>query len=311
MKGNFIDKLGKLKMLGSMKMEVHKPEVLLGIGLGLIGIGIVDACKATVEAEEVLEPAMVDICDIKDDFEAEVLDLDEYHKNLSEAYFRACRGIVKVYLKTGVLLLAGTVCILRSHGILNDRYLQSVAACKLISDGFEDYRRNVIAELGEEADSRFKYGLHKEKQIDATVMNEDGIVNKERIKDADVLNEYRTYSPYSRIFDETSDAWSPSPEYNKTYILCKEQEANDKLRMRGWLTLAEVYEMLGFEATEASLAVGWVLGNGEDVVKFNIFDVYNDATRRFVNGYEPSIILDFNVDGVILDKLRTIGLREI
>ena len=311
MKGKFLEKVSKIKMFTGMKVEVYKPEIFLGIGLGLIGVGIVEACKSTFEAEEVIEPAIEDIYDIKEDFKAEAITGDEYVKDLSTAYFRTFRGILKVYLKAGILIAGGTGCILYSHGIIRDDNLKLIAAYKLLDDGFTEYRKNVRADLGEEADNRYLHGLHKEKQIDLMKIGEDGEIVKEKVKNAEVLNEYRTYSPYSRFFDETSDAWSPSAEYNKTYILTQEKNANDKLRIRGWITLAEVYEMLGFDATEASLAVGWVLGNGEDKVKFNIFDVNSEATRRFVNGYEPSILLDFNVDGIILDKLRNIGLAQI
>lgn len=311
MKGKILDKVGKLKMFTGMKVEAYRPEIFLGIGLGLLGIGVVEACKSTLDAEEVIEPTIEDIYDIKEDYKAELITDDEYKKSLATAYFEASKGILKVYFKAGFFIIAGAGCILHSQGIIREENLQLIAACNLLNDGFMDYRKNVINELGEEADNRFLHGLHKEKQIDLMTVDEEGNIVKEKVKNAEVLNAYKTYSPYSRFFDETSDAWSPSAEYNKTYILTQEKNANDKLRIRGWITLAEVYEMLGFDATEASLAVGWVLGNGENEVKFNIFDVNNPATRRFVNGYEPSILLDFNVDGVILDKLRDIGLAQI
>lgn len=311
MKGKILDKVGKLKMFTGMKVNAYRPEIFLGVGLGLLGIGVVEACKSTLDAEEVIDPTIEDIYDIKEDYKADLITNEEYKKDLATAYFEASKGILKVYFKAGFFIIAGTCCILHSQGIIREENLQLIAACNLLNDGFMDYRKNVINELGEEADNRFLHGLHKEKQIDLMTVDEEGNIVKEKVKNAEVLNAYKTYSPYSRFFDETSDAWSPSAEYNKTYILTQEKNANDKLRIRGWITLAEVYEMLGFDATEASLAVGWVLGNGENEVKFNIFDVNNPATRRFVNGYEPSILLDFNVDGVILDKLRDIGLAQI
>lgn len=311
MKEQIFDTARKLKMFTGMKIEAYKPEIFLGVGFALLGIGIVEACKSTIEAEEVIEPIIEDIADIKEDYAADIITQDEYKKDLSKAYFGASRGIVRVYLRSFVLIIGGTACILHSQGILREDNLRLIAACKLLEDAHNEYRKNVISELGEEADYRFAHGLEKKKQIDMLTVDENGDISKEKVKNADVLKEYRTHSPYSRFFDETSDAWSPSAEYNKTYILTQMQNANDKLRIRGWITLAEVYEMLGFDATEASLAVGWVLGNGENEVKFDIFELPTPATRRFVNGYEPSVLLDFNVDGVIIDKLRTIGLSQI
>ena len=51
--------------------------------------------------------------------------------------------------------------------------------------------------------------------------------------------------------------------------------------------------------------VGWIDGgDGDNYVSFGIYDIHAVNNRReFINGYEPSIILDFNVDGVIWDKI--------
>ena len=65
--------------------------------------------------------------------------------------------------------------------------------------------------------------------------------------------------------------------------------------------------MLGMQRTRAGACVGWIYDekhpNGDNEVDFNIYNLYDDATRRFVNGYEKSILLDFNVDGDILDQI--------
>jgi hypothetical protein len=59
--------------------------------------------------------------------------------------------------------------------------------------------------------------------------------------------------------------------------------------------------MLGTERSKAGAVVGWVIGpDGDNFIDFGIMEAYN---HRFVEGIEPSIILDFNVDGVIYDKI--------
>ena len=311
MKVDILKGLSKVKTFAGMKFEVYKPEIFLGVGLACIGIGVIEACKATLDSEEVLSDAIEDVADVKMDVAAGIITKEEKNKELAMVYLKTGKELAKRYWKAFVLFALGLTSIFKGQGILKDRYVKLLAGYKLLEDGYSEYRQRVINELGEEADKRFQYGLKQEKKaIDVVTVDENGEVSKEKVKNA-LVSDYESHSPYSRFFDETSDCWSPSPEYNKTYILAQEKTANDKLRSRGWLSLAEVYEMLGFEATEASLAVGWVMGNGENKVKFNIFDTYNEATRRFVNGYEPSILLDFNVDGVILDKLRTIGLAQI
>ena len=42
---------------------------------------------------------------------------------------------------------------------------------------------------------------------------------------------------------------------------------------------------------------------GDNFVDFGMYDMYNEKARDFVNGYERTILLDFNVDGNILDMI--------
>lgn len=114
----------------------------------------------------------------------------------------------------------------------------------------------------------------------------------------------RKHSPYAAFFDEQSAAWTKNPECNKMFLLQQQNFANEKLRARGYLFLNEVYDMLGLPRTRAGQLVGWCYDEhnpcGDNYVDFNIFDDHN---REFVNGFEKSVLLDFNVDGNILDRL--------
>lgn len=62
------------------------------------------------------------------------------------------------------------------------------------------------------------------------------------------------------------------------------------------------------EPSKAGQVVGWVYDpenpnhNGDNWVDFGIYNIDKERNRAFVNGYERSILLDFNVDGYILDK---------
>ena len=83
--------------------------------------------------------------------------------------------------------------------------------------------------------------------------------------------------------------------------------ANQKLQTQGYLFLNDVYKMLGFKPTKAGHVVGWIYDEkhpiGDNYVDFGIYDIENEATRRFMNGLEQNVILDFNVDGNIYDLL--------
>ena len=90
----------------------------------------------------------------------------------------------------------------------------------------------------------------------------------------------------------------------------RQSEANDKLRDRGHLFLNEVYDMLGMQRSKAGNIVGWLYNPddpdypGDGYVDFGIYDLYDETKRRFVNGYEKSILLDFNVDGNIWELMQ-------
>lgn len=90
------------------------------------------------------------------------------------------------------------------------------------------------------------------------------------------------------------------------FLRRQQDYANEMLKSRGHLFLNEVYDLLDIPRSKAGQVVGWVYNKndntkGDNYVDFNIYDVTDNAKRRFVNGYEKSILLDFNVDGVIYD----------
>ena len=87
---------------------------------------------------------------------------------------------------------------------------------------------------------------------------------------------------------------------------CHEQYATDKLRSQGYLFLNDVYKDLGFRPTREGAIVGWVLDPDSDksdtYVDFGVFESQRLEAKNFVNGYEAAVVLDFNVDGPILDR---------
>ena len=119
-----------------------------------------------------------------------------------------------------------------------------------------------------------------------------------------VVREKDYISPYARFFDEDSAAWTKNPESNKFFLLRQQDYANEKLKQRGYLFLNEVYDMLGLSRTGVGQIIGWVYDEsnpvGDNYVDFGLF---RDCNRKFINGKEKSILLDFNVDGDILDHI--------
>ena len=142
--------------------------------------------------------------------------------------------------------------------------------------------------------------------VDITT-EEVGVKTEEEVIKKDTFKEVTGYSIYARVFDDGCPGWNKDPEYNLIFLKQIEGYANELLRSRGYIFLNEVYDMLGIPRTKAGQTVGWVYNEkdpiGDNRVDFGIFNTDSMQNRDFINGYVSTIVLDFNVDGDILDKL--------
>lgn len=111
-------------------------------------------------------------------------------------------------------------------------------------------------------------------------------------------------SRYARFFDETCTPWCKDSEHNKVYLRTVENQATDILKARGHLFLNEVYDMLGMARDKMGQMVGWIYDEknpvGDNRVDFGLYEPHN---KDFINGYNRIPLLDFNVDGIIWDKV--------
>jgi hypothetical protein len=170
------------------------------------------------------------------------------------------------------------------------------AAYGALEKGFNEYRGRVIDKYGEEEDRDFRYGSEKVEVLDQETGKNKTVT---RVGSDDP-------SIYARFFDPYSTSWSKEAEYNLLFLKCQQNYANDLLRSRGHVFLNEVYDLLGVPRSKAGAVVGWILSkNGEtdNFINFGVFDGREQVARDFVNGREGAILLDFNVDGVIYDKI--------
>jgi hypothetical protein len=164
---------------------------------------------------------------------------------------------------------------------------------------FAKYRKDVAEVIGAEKERDIRLGFR-----DEVIEDEDG--NAKTVTNVDGVGPHG-YSQYARFFDESSVNWSRTPEYNLMTLRAIQNHANDLLHSRGFVFLNEVYKELGIPMSQEGQLVGWTRkgsnGEGDGYVDFGIYDFQSDDRRAFVNGLERSILLDFNVDGFIQDKI--------
>lgn len=304
MKTNLLDKGLEIVEKSGITKHAKSPEVFVGVGIGLTVLGAVSACKATLKVDDILDEQGELLAKCNKAAEAD----EEYakkHHDRDKAVIAAKTGtkIVRLYSGPVILFAGGVGSILCGFNILNGRHLAMIAAYKAVDESYKTYRSRVISELGDEADKRFKHGVVR-KEADIQKFDKEGNPTDKTVKKKVGVVGDEKPSEFAKFFDESCPDWTPNPVANLDILRLKETVATDMLQARGHLFLNEVYDLLGLPRTEAGTAVGWKLGMGDDRVDFGIYNLYSDAGRRFVNGLEPVILLDFNVDGPIYNKIE-------
>lgn len=292
-----------------LKMKKHSPEILVASGIVGVVTSTVMACKATTKIDEVIteSKAHVDMTKkyVEDNGFSEQYTETDYKKDLTIMYTQRGLQLAKLYAPAVILGTVSITAILAGHNILRKRNVALAAAYATVDKGFKEYRGRVIERFGEELDKELKYNI-KAKEVDEIKVDEK-TGKEEVVKKTVNVADPSTYSDYARFFDDGCTGWTKDPEYNLMFLKDQQRYANDRLKTKGCLFLNEVYDMLGIPRTKAGAIVGWIFDekhpNGDNFVDFGIYDIHNDKKRDFVNGYERTILLDFNVDGVIYDKI--------
>ena len=302
---------GGMKRFG-FRLKKRSPEILIVAGVVGVVTSAVMACKATTKIGDILEESKTQMDTIRkysDDANmAEKYTPEDAKKDTTIVYIQTGVKLVKLYAPAVALGVLSLASILASNNILRKRYTAVAAAYSAVDRGFKEYRSRVIERFGERVDHELKHNI-KAVEIEETITDEKGKEKKVK-KTIDVVEDGPDgYSPYAKFFDEASRCWEKDADYNLMFLKSQQQYANDKLKANGFLFLNEVYEALDIPKTKAGQIVGWVYDpdnpghNGDNYVDFGIMDVNRPKNRDFVNGYERAILLDFNVDGNILDLM--------
>jgi hypothetical protein len=284
-----------------LHLQKNSPQLMFGAGIASAVGSVVLACRATLKLDEVFDKAD----NLRDAAHALHVDPDnpeyddkKYARDLTVIKVRTVLDLTKLYGPAAGLGAISVALLTGSHVTLNRRNASLTAAYASVDQAFTQYRDRVRDQLGEEVDRDMRYGTREDKE---TVESEDG--KKKVVKHVRVSGE--SPSQYARFFDDTCEPWVRNPEYNKVFLQAQQNYANDMLKARGHVFLNDVYDALGIPRTSAGAVVGWVLSkDGDNYVDFGIFDnIANPHVKDFVNGHEYSILLDFNVDGLIFDKI--------
>lgn len=299
----------------AFQVKKYSPEILIITGTIGVVTSTVMACKATTKFEATVAPTkekLEGIRKAKEDgsFVSQQDEIVEYteedaRKDTTIEYAKLSLAVAKLYAPAVSLGVFSLGCMIASNHILRKRNAAIAAAYAAVTRGFKEYRERVVERFGSEVDRELKYNI-KKKVVEEVITDEKG---KEKVvkKEIDVVDP-NTFSEYARFFDETClGHYSENPEHNMFHIKSAQNYLNDLLVARGHVYLNEAYDALGMPRTKAGQIVGWVYDkkaeHGDNFIDFGIFNANLETNREFVNGYKPVVLLDFNVDGNILDLM--------
>lgn len=311
-KTELVNKMTRAFHATKFKVKKHSPEILVVAGVVGTVASAVMACKATTKVSTILEETKETVDKIheyvnNEEF-AEQYSEQDAKKDLAIVYTQTGVKFIKLYGPSIALGALSLGCIIASHRILSKRNVALAAAYTAVDKGFKDYRSRVVERFGKAVDRKLRYNI-KAKEIEELVTDEKtGEVTtvKKTVEVVDI-DDPNTYSPYARFFDDGCLGWQKDSELNLYFLKCVQNQANDKLKAQKFLLLNDVYEMLGIQKTKAGFVVGWMYDEecpvGDNFVDFGIYDVHRKKSRDFVNGVERTILLDFNVDGNIVEMM--------
>ena len=293
----------------------HSPEILI-IGGIIGGIGtVVLACRATLKAETVVSEAKENLARIEEcqnSMDSEKYSEEDAANDRRTVYIQTAVKVAGHYLPAigmGILSLAGIV---KSHNILSKRNVALAAAYVTVDTAFKEYRGRVREKFGEEVENQLRYGLVT-KEIEEKVTDEKG--REKTVKKTVAVCE-NGISEYARFFDEANRNYIAQDGPTMLFVNGQENYLNDLLRVNKIVYLNDAYRELGFKPSKAGAVVGWIYDkDGEEGDNYiRISKQWVDVpTESVVTGeifYEKRLLLDFNVDGPILDHAVRVGLME-
>ena len=203
---------------------------------------------------------------------------------------------------------ASTIAMIYFSNSISKKRLAAVgAAYTALQTAFDGYKKTMVDALGKETVEKIvapklpNIGKSAEE-----ILSSDNKSDAADVADA-VIASMKDLSPYARIIsEESSNCWDDNEDYTSENIQAIQLWANRRLERKGHLFLNEVFDQLGLSRTREGAVVGWIKNseNGDGYVSFGDFDasVYRVPSDDY-SRVDSNFILDFNVDGMIWDKI--------
>jgi tRNA(Ser,Leu) C12 N-acetylase TAN1 len=213
-------------------LKTNSSKILIGAGIAGMITAVVTAVEDTPKAIECIENAKKE--------KGEELTKTEIMKASWKCYIRTA-------IFTGVsatCIIVGTVQQSRQHAAL-------MAAYSLLESSSRDYHNKVIEMVGKDKDDEIQEAVSKDKAKKISTKNTEYVI--ETGKGDDLMMDYCT----NRLF------YGNAQEIKRLLV-----DANYQLYNEDWISLNEIYYMIGLNGIPLGNAVGWRVEHGPVEPKF-------------------------------------------
>lgn len=304
----------------------HGPTILAVTGTVGVVAGTVLACKASTKLKDVLEETKAEIEEVK------ATKIENPTKEEATKYTKAIvlvhtkRGwkLVKLYGLAATVEIASLLSLLMAFGIIKKRYTNCVTELLALEETFRNYRKRVVDEYGDEADTHFLTGI-REVIEEAPILDKNGNpkTDKNGVVKMQEIGRYMTCDeleklkkmPHIIVFDEEAEEFDvANPDLNYRKVHDCESWSNTCLRIDGHLWTQHIRNDLGLPETDEGQDNGWIYEDdnpiGENRVSFGRNKDGHLITVRRDDGVEV-IVLKLNDEGYIRDRVFSNGSSKI
>ena len=128
------------------KVKTASPEILLGVGLASIGVGVVWACKNTLHIDDVLdthEHRMNKVEEGLKRFDRKTYSEQDAKKDKVQIFTKTAVDLVKLYAVPTLLIAGGVACILCSHNVMSKRNAALLESANIANAALDAYQKRV------------------------------------------------------------------------------------------------------------------------------------------------------------------------
>ena len=283
-----LTRLGHRQLL---KLNKNSPTILVVSGVVGLGVTTVMAAAATRKLDPILDEHAKQRIDIS----AEAVDARDEQKKVVRLYADTAVELGKLYGPTLVVGTLSATSVLHGHRILRGRHIATMAAYTGLMEQYQAYRDRVSETIGSDLELEIHNGAVGKWEEDPDHPGEA----KMKAKYVDQPGNY--LRPF---FDEANRNWVEDPTSNYLFLKGVQNHMNRVLDLKGHVFLSDVYDALGMERVPETIVTGWLTnGEGDNFIDFGFMTEQTPEAVMFRNGAERSVRLNFNVDGVIWDKI--------